>query len=119
MVRRRQLHLATAYNIRGFIALRYLILPLVGRECGFIFGLVAAMSMGDLGVIALFASADFQTLPWVLLQQAGNYRFNTSANTALLLMLLTLLLFMVGDMLGRWLARPPSAFHQGGARHYA
>ena len=109
MLRQRQLRLVQLYNLGGWVSFRYLLLPQIGRECGFVFGLVAAMSVGDLGVIALFASADFQTMPWVLLQQASRYRLNAAANTALLLLLLTMLLFAVGDAMGRYFARPPSA----------
>ena len=42
--------------------------PKINREFGFALGLSAALSFGDLGVIALFGSENFQTLPWVLYQ---------------------------------------------------
>ena len=109
MVRQRTARLETLYAIPRWVTFRYLIVPLMARECGFVFGLIAAMSMGDLGVIALFASPDFQTLPWVLLQQAGRYRLNDAANTALLLMLLTAGMFLLGDVLGKWLSPSPSS----------
>ena len=117
MVRRRTARLEYLYAIPRLVALRYLILPLVGRECGFIFGLIAALSMGDLGVIALFANPDFQTLPWVVLQQAGRYRLDEAANTALLLMLMTVVMFVLGDVLGRYLARPPSILPKPVVKH--
>ena len=97
-----------AYNLRGWRGVRFLTIPLMGREIGLIFGLSMAMSMGDLGVIALFASADFTTLPWLLYQQAGRYRVDEAAVTALMLMLVVSALFALGNGLGRWLARPPS-----------
>ena len=97
-----------AYNLRGWRGVRFLTIPLMGREIGLIFGLGMAMSMGDLGVIALFASADFTTLPWLLYQQAGRYRVDEAAVTALMLMLVVSALFALGNGLGRWLARPPS-----------
>ena len=107
-----------AYGLRGWRGVRFLTIPLMGREIGLIFGLGMAMSMGDLGVIALFASADFTTLPWLLYQQAGRYRVDEAAVTALMLMLVVSALFALGNGLGRWLARPPSLY-QGlyGAHH--
>ena len=110
--------LRLAYDLRGWRGVRFLTIPVMGREIGLIFGLGMAMSMGDLGVIALFASADFTTLPWLLYQQAGRYRVDEAAVTALMLMLVVSVLFALGNGLGRWLARPPSLY-QGlyGARH--
>ena len=107
-MRGRDEKLRLAYDLRGWRGVRFLTIPLMGREIGLIFGLAMAMSMGDLGVIALFASADFTTLPWLLYQQAGRYRVDEAAVTALMLMLVVSALFTLGNGLGRWLARPPS-----------
>ena len=104
-----------AYNLRGWRGVRFLTIPLMGREIGLIFGLSMAMSMGDLGVIALFASADFTTLPWLLYQQAGRYRVDEAAVTALMLMLVVSALFALGNGLGRWLATAPTLYCE--ARH--
>ena len=101
-----------AYNLRGWRGVRFLTIPLMGREIGLIFGLGMAMSMGDLGVIALFASADFTTLPWLLYQQAGRYRVDEAAVTALMLMLVVSALFALGNGLGKWLARPPTLYYE-------
>lgn len=102
--------LRLAYGIRGMSGFRYLTIPVMSREIGLIFGLVAAMSMGDLGVIALFASADFETLPWLLFQQAGRYRVDEAAATAFILMLVVVMLFGLGHGLGRWLSLPRSLY---------
>lgn len=102
--------LRLAFGIRGINGFRYLTVPVMSREIGLIFGMVAAMSMGDLGVIALFASADFETLPWLLFQQAGRYRVNEAAATALILMLTVVMLFGLGHGLGRWLSLPRSLY---------
>ena len=56
-------------------------------------GLSAALSFGDFGVIALFANADFRTLPWLLYQLSGKYAADEANALALLLMGLTVLLF--------------------------
>ena len=113
-MRGRDEKLRLAYGLRGWRGVRFLTIPLMGREIGLIFGLGMAMSMGDLGVIALFASADFMTLPWLLYQQAGRYRVDEAAVTALMLMLVVSALFALGNGLGRWLATAPTLY---GARH--
>ena len=53
------------------------------------------MSFGDLGVIALFANADFRTLPWLLYQLAGKYAADEANALAMLVILLTAVLFLV------------------------
>ena len=98
------------WNLRGWRGVRFLTIPLMGREIGLIFGLGMAMSMGDLGVIALFASADFMTLPWLLYQQAGRYRVDEAAVTALMLMLVVSALFALGNGLGRWPRAPAQPY---------
>ena len=48
-------------------------LPAMRREIGLCLGLTAALSIGDFGVIALFGSEQFQTLPYLLYQYASRY----------------------------------------------
>ena len=100
--------LAISLGLTGWTRFRYCSVPVMGHEIGFVIGLAAAMSMGDLGVIALFASPNFQTLPWFLFQLSGRYDAQAAAATALLLMALTMLVFFAGTMIGRLLARTPS-----------
>ena len=38
------------------------------------FAFAMALSLGDLGVIALFGSDSVQTLPYLLLERMGSYR---------------------------------------------
>jgi len=71
------------------------------RELGFAAGLTAALSMGDLGVIALFGSNQFQTLPWLLYQTMIRYRADEAAAMALVLLLLGIGLFAAFDLLSR------------------
>ena len=76
-------------------------MPALNREIGQVLGLAAALSVGDLGVIALFASNDF-ALPWLLYQMAGSYRGDIAAALALILLVLTLLsLLMLGRISGK------------------
>ncbi|WP_136658299.1 thiamine/thiamine pyrophosphate ABC transporter permease [Nitratireductor sp. XY-223] len=56
-----------------------------------------ALSLGDLGAIALFGSQDVVTLPYLLLQRMGSYRTNDAAGLALLLGLVCLVLMVIAD----------------------
>jgi len=49
-----------------------------------------ALSLGDLGVIALFGTQDFVTLPALIYRQMGSYRFDEAIGTALVLSALVL-----------------------------
>ncbi|MDG1282456.1 MAG: thiamine/thiamine pyrophosphate ABC transporter permease ThiP [Pseudorhodobacter sp.] len=93
--------LADALGMIGFARLRWLILPRLARPLGFGAGLVAALSMGDLGVIALFASEQGATLPLLVQRLIGAYRMDTAASAALLLVSLSFALFWAFDAGGR------------------
>ena len=56
-----------------------------------------ALSLGDLGVIAIFGSQDVQTLPYLILQRMGSYRTQDAAGLALLLCVMTMARMMVAD----------------------
>ena len=86
--------LAAQLGIRGMVRLRVLTLPSLRQDLGLIAGLSAALSFGDLGVIALFANADFRTLPWLLYQLSGKYAADEAHALAMLVMLLTVGLFL-------------------------
>jgi thiamine transport system permease protein len=60
-----------------------------------------ALSLGDLGVIALSGSDSVQTLPYLLLPRLGSYRTDDAAGLALLLGLLCLVLVYLADRLGK------------------
>lgn len=79
-----------ALGIRGWARLRLVELPVARRELGFALALAAALSMGDLGVIALFGTEEFRTLPWLLYERAGRYQSGEAAAIALVLLLLSL-----------------------------
>ena len=93
--------LADSLSMSGWARLRYLSLPRLARPLGFSAGLAAALSMGDLGVIALFADPDYATLPLEMYRLMGAYRQEEAAGAALLLVLLSLGLFWVFDRGGR------------------
>lgn len=81
--------------------LRLVVIPQLRRPLGFAAGLAAALSMGDLGVIALFADPDTETLPLLLSRLMGAYRMDQAAAVALVLLTLSLGLFWVFDRRGR------------------
>lgn len=93
--------LADGLGMRGFARLRLLWLPRLRRPLGFALGLSAALSMGDLGVVAMFATPDGATLPLQLYRLMGAYRLDDAASAALLLLALSLLLFWLFDRGGR------------------
>ena len=87
--------------MRGLTRLRLVTLPRLRRPLGFAAGLAAAMSMGDLGVIALFADPGHATLPLQLYRLMAAYKMGDAAGAAVLLMALSLMLFWLFDRGGR------------------
>lgn len=68
--------------------------PLIGREAGVVVALAFCFSLGDLGVIALFGTQDFATLPLLMVRALGAYRTNDAAAIAALMLCLTILAFV-------------------------
>jgi thiamine transport system permease protein len=93
--------LADSLALQGWPRLRWLVLPRLARPLGFGAGIAAALSMGDLGVIALFAGQQQATLPLVVSQLTGAYRMEAAAAGALILVTLSFALFWVLDAGGR------------------
>jgi thiamine transport system permease protein len=80
--------------------LRWVILPRLSRPLGYGAGLAAALSMGDLGVIALFAGDQGATLPLMVQRLMGAYRMEQAAGAALLLVSLSFGVFWLFDRIG-------------------
>ncbi|MBK5932645.1 thiamine transport system permease protein [Rhodovulum imhoffii] len=93
--------LADSLGMSGGIRLRLVLLPRLRRPLGFSLGLSAALSMGDLGVIALFADSSQATLPLQLYRLMAAYRMEAAAGAALLLLCLSLGVFWIFDRGGR------------------
>jgi len=70
-------------------------LPYLRSSIGYIFALSFSLSLGDLGVVALFGSHDITTLPWYLYQLMGSYRNSDASGVALILLVLTLAVFVI------------------------
>jgi thiamine transport system permease protein len=92
--------LAASLGMAGAARLRLLALPRLGRPLAFAAGLSAALSMGDLGVIALFSGEGSQTLPLLIARLTGAYRIEAAASASLVLVILSLALFWAIDRLG-------------------
>jgi len=93
--------LADALGLTGWRRLRLVTLPRLRGPLGFAGGLAAALSIGDLGVIALFAGPQTETLPLAMYRLMGAYRMEAAAGAALLLLALALGLFWLMDRGGR------------------
>ncbi len=77
--------LCTSLGISGINRLRLIDWPVIRRPLSLSFMFAMALSMGDLGTIALFGSDAVQTLPYLLLQRMGSYRTGDAAGLALIL----------------------------------
>ncbi|MGF7006401.1 thiamine/thiamine pyrophosphate ABC transporter permease [Aminobacter sp. BE322] len=97
--------LCAQLGIAGWSRLRLIDWPVLRRPLATAFAFAAALSLGDLGVIALFGSDAVQTLPYLLLARMGSYRTADAAGLALMLGLLCLVLVMLADRLGKETSR--------------
>ncbi|GLQ35294.1 thiamine/thiamine pyrophosphate ABC transporter permease ThiP [Amylibacter marinus] len=93
--------LADSLGMQTWARFRLAIWPRLRRPTGFAAGLAAALSMGDLGVITLFAPPELETLPLVMYRLMSNYQLSSAAGVALLLILLSITLFWIFDQGGR------------------
>ena len=93
--------MAQTLGLSGGARLRWLTLPRLARPLGMGAGLAAALSMGDLGVVALFAGQDQATLPLVVQRLSGAYRMEQAAAAALVLVACSFALFALCDIGGR------------------
>ncbi|SFT43118.1 thiamine/thiamine pyrophosphate ABC transporter permease [Mesorhizobium sp. YR577] len=93
--------LCAQLGISGWNRLRLVDWPVLRRPLSTAFAFAMELSLGDLGVIALFGSDSVQTLPYLLLARMGSYRTADAAGLALMLGLLCLVLMLVADRLGK------------------
>ncbi|MEO0387946.1 MAG: thiamine/thiamine pyrophosphate ABC transporter permease ThiP [Pseudomonadota bacterium] len=104
-VERRFGPLADSLSMRGVDRFRRVTLPVLARPLGFAMGLTAALSAGDLGIIALFAPPGVETLPLYMYRLMGAYRLDAAEGAALVLLCLALALFAVFDRVGSRVSR--------------
>lgn len=93
--------LCLALGISGWSRFRLVDWPAMRRPFAVGFAFAMALSLGDLGVIALFGSDDVHTLPYLLLQRMGSYRTADAAGIALFLGVLCLGLMFIAVRLGK------------------
>jgi thiamine transport system permease protein len=93
--------LCAQLGIAGWTRLMLIDWPSLRRPMATAFAFATALSLGDLGVIALFGSNEVQTLPYLLLARMGSYRTEDAAGLALWLGVVCLSLMLVADRLGR------------------
>jgi thiamine transport system permease protein len=99
--RRADGRLADSLGMSGWPRFRLVTWARLRRPMGFAAGLAAALSMGDLGVIALFAPPEVTTLPLLMQRLMAAHRTEAAAGVALVLVALTFALFWVFDRGGR------------------
>jgi thiamine transport system permease protein len=85
--------LIRSLGLSGWNQFRLVELPLLGRDLGVMLALAFCFSLGDLGVIALFGTQDFETLPLMMFRALGSYRNNDAGAVAALLLIGTIVAF--------------------------
>ncbi len=84
--------LSASLGLQGLTRLRFADLPVLRRPLLMAFSFAMALSLGDLGAVALFGSENFVTLPWLVYSNMGSYRTNNAAGYAFILGVVCLLL---------------------------
>jgi thiamine transport system permease protein len=88
-IARRQGRLIRSLGLSGWRQFAEVEWPLLGRDIGVVLALAFCLSLGDLGIISLFGTTDFVTLPLLLVDALGAYRTNDAAIIAGLMLVLT------------------------------
>jgi thiamine transport system permease protein len=88
--------LAAALGITGWDRWRRIDLPVLARPLLTAVSFAMALSLGDLGAVALFGSGDLVTLPWLVYSTLSSYRTNDADGLALILGLICLALTILG-----------------------
>ncbi|KQV73089.1 thiamine/thiamine pyrophosphate ABC transporter permease ThiP [Rhizobium sp. Root1220] len=95
---RRTQKLAASLGISGWARLRLVDGPGLRTPLLTALSFAMALSLGDLGAVALFGSDSFITLPWLVYSRMGSYRTNDADGLALILGMVCLLLTIAGTM---------------------
>ena len=94
--RHRTERLAASLGIHGITRLRVIDWPGLRKPFFTALSFAMALSLGDLGAVALFGSDSLMTLPWLVYSKLGSYRTNDADGYALILGLVCLLLTIAG-----------------------
>jgi len=87
--------LCFSLGVKGVERWRYVEYPYLKSSLGYVLALAFCFSLGDLGIISLFGSDEFTTLPWYLYQLLGSYRTTDAAGVALVLLVLVVGVFVI------------------------
>ncbi len=90
--------LAASLGIQGFARLRLIDGPVLAKPVLMALSFAMALSLGDLGAVALFGSDDLVTLPYLIYSRLGSYRTNEADGFALILGFVCLLLTVAGTL---------------------
>jgi thiamine transport system permease protein len=88
--------LAASLGLHGIARLRLIDWPGLRKPLFTALSFAMALSLGDLGAVALFGSDSLMTLPWLVYSKLGSYRTNDADGYALILGLVCLLLTIAG-----------------------
>lgn len=94
--RGRTARLAASLGIIGLSRYRRIDLPVLWPALVTAASFAMALSLGDLGAVALFGSGELTTLPWLVYSRLSSYRTTDADGLALLLALLCLCLAIPG-----------------------
>ncbi|MFB2551406.1 thiamine/thiamine pyrophosphate ABC transporter permease [Ensifer soli] len=94
----RTARLAESLGVKGFHRLRWIDGPALALPLVTAFSFAAALSLGDLGAVALFGSQEIVTLPYLLYSRMGSYRTTDADGLALLMGVLCLGLTVIGTL---------------------
>ncbi len=87
--------------ITGLNRFRLIDWPVMRQVLATAFVFAMALSLGDLGVIALFGSDSVQTLPYLILSRMGSYRTADAAGLALVLGAVCFLMMTLSGWIGQ------------------
>lgn len=93
---RQTARLSAALGISGPAKWRLIDLPVLLKPILTALSFAMALSLGDLGAVALFGSSDLVTLPWLVYSTLSSYRTNDADGLALILGIVCLALTILG-----------------------
>jgi thiamine transport system permease protein len=96
--RRQTARLTASLGVSGFSRLRRIDLPFLIGPILTALSFAMALSLGDLGAVALFGSSELTTLPWLVYSRLSSYRTNDADGLALLLGVICLALTILGSL---------------------
>ncbi len=97
--------LIAGLGITGWSRWRLIDFPVLKKPLALAFAFAMALSLGDLGVIALFGSEQITTLPLLLFKSLGSYRTHDADGLALILAFSCLIILYAAEKLSQRKAR--------------